>query len=93
MGLIGSGRLGHGGVDQYSVILKGNVTYRVYVQPDRSGVDFDLKIYDENENLIEWDEDPASSAMCLITPKWTGPFMVAVISYAGTSSYRIFIDP
>jgi hypothetical protein len=93
VGLIGSGRLGDGEVERYSVVLRANVTYRIYVRPDRSGVDFDLKIYDENGNLIEWDEDPASHAICLITPRWTGEFTVAVISAAGTSSYSIFIDP
>jgi hypothetical protein len=56
-------------------------------------VDFDLQIYDENSNLVEWDEDPSSDAICVVTPRWTGPFSIAVISAAGTSNYNVLIEP
>jgi hypothetical protein len=91
--LIGSGTLSRGQNDQYSVFLKGNVTYAVYVRPDRSGVDFDLHIYDQNNNLVEWDEAPDSDALCRVTPRWSGPFRLVVIAAAGSSSYKILVDP
>jgi hypothetical protein len=93
MPLIGSGRISSGQVDRYNVLLRAGVTYRIYVRPDRSGVDFDLQIYDENNNLVQWDEDPDSDAICLVTPVWTGPFRIMVISSAGTSSYNVLIEP
>src|SRR5574342_516801 len=93
MPMVGTGRLSAGQAEQYNVVLRGNVTYRVYVRPDRSAVDFDLQVYDENANLVEWDEDPASEAFCIITPKWTGPFKIVVICAAGESGYTVLIDP
>jgi hypothetical protein len=93
MPLIGSGTLSTGQVDRYDVRLTAGVTYRIYVRPDRSGVDFDLQIYDQNSNLVEWDEDPSSDAICVVTPRWTGPFSIAVISAAGTSNYNVLIEP
>jgi len=77
MPLIGSGTLSRGQNHQYSVLLKGNVTYAVYVRPDRSGGDFDLQTYDQNNNLVQWDEAPDSDALCYVTPRWNGPFQLA----------------
>jgi hypothetical protein len=93
MPLVGSGQLGPGQVAYYNIVLRANVTYRVYVRPNRSGVDFDLRIYDENGNLVQWDEDPASDAECFITPRWTGPFRVEVIAAFGGSGYGIIVEP
>jgi len=93
MGLIGSGTVTPGLTNSYSVVLSANVTYRIYVRPDRSGVDLDLQIYDEYGNLVQWDEDPSSDAICFITPRWTGPFRVVVLSAAGTSNYNVIVEP
>ena len=93
MPLIGSGTLSAGQADRYSVLLQAGVTYRVYVRPGHSGVDFDLQIYDQNSNLVQWDEDLNSDAICLVTPMWTGPFSIVVKSAAGTSNYNVLIEP
>jgi hypothetical protein len=93
MPLVGTGALSAGQIDRYNVILRANVTYRIYVRPSRSGVDFDLRIYDENRVLVEWDEELSSDAMCHLTPVWTGPFQIAVICSSGASGYSVLIEP
>jgi hypothetical protein len=92
MSLIGSGWLSAGQTAEYDVTLSANVTYTVYVRPDRSGVDFDLRIYDENGNLVQWDESPASDAVCYVTPRWNGQFRIFVSCAAGASNYGILVD-
>jgi len=86
MSLIGSGWLSTGQSTEYDVILSANRTYTVYVRPERSGVDFDLRIYDENGNLVQWD------AICYITPRWRGKFRIFVMCAAGASNYGILVD-
>jgi hypothetical protein len=93
MALVGSGELITGQVARYNVIFRAGVTYRIYVRPSRSGVDFDLQIYDENGNLVEWDVDPDSDALCLLTPVWTGPFQIVVICARGSSAYTVLVEP
>jgi hypothetical protein len=61
MSLVGSGWLSTGQSAQYDVILSAERVHRVR-SPDRRGR-LDLRIYDENENLIQWDESPASDAV------------------------------
>jgi len=92
MALVGSGRLSTGQTEMFDVVLAGNVTHTIYVRPDRSGVDFDLRIYDENGNLVQWDETFAADALCQITPRWTGAFRIFVLCASGASGYRIMID-
>jgi hypothetical protein len=92
MGLVGSGVLGPGQAEYYQVVLKGGVTYSVYVDPDEPGVDFDLAIFDENGNLVTYDTDETSNALCFVTPKWTGPFRLVVKSARGTSTYKIRVE-
>jgi hypothetical protein len=93
MGVIGSGTLARGEKHLYSVALQANTTYRVYVRPSNSDVDFDLQIYDENGHLVQWDEDLASDALCYVTPRWAGPFQIAVICASGASSYSVIVEP
>jgi hypothetical protein len=58
------------------VILSAHATHTIYVRPDRSNTDFDLSVYDQNGNLVQWDDAPDADALCQITPRWTGPFRV-----------------
>lgn len=93
MSLVGTGSLIAGQTEQYNVMLAANVTYTVYVRPERSSADFDLRIYDENGNLVQWDERPASDAVCYVTPRWRGLFRIIVSCAAGGSSYGVIVDP
>jgi len=92
MALVGSGVIGPGGAEYFDVVLRGGITYSIYVDPDEPGVDFDLYIYDESGNLITQDTRTNSDALCFVTPRWTGPFRLVVKSERGVSTYRIRVE-
>ena len=92
MGLVGVGVLGPGQAEYFDVVLHSGVVYSVYVAPVEQGVDFDLYVYDENGNLVQQDVSTSSDALCLITPRWTGPFRLMVKSARGFSRYNIRIE-
>jgi hypothetical protein len=92
MSLVGTGVLGPGGAEYFDVVLSGNHTYAVLVDPFEPTVDFDLYVYDENGNLVTQDASPAAEAHCLITPRWTGPFRLVVKAHRGMSGFRIKVQ-
>jgi hypothetical protein len=69
----------------------GGHTYFINVYPSEAGVDFDLHIYDQNGNLVSWDETPAADAHGTVTPIITGPFRIVVNSVGGMAAYRVEI--
>lgn len=92
MALTGAGVLGPGQAEHFDVVLQSGVMYAVHVSPVEKGVDFDLYIYDENGNLVQQDVTTSSDALCVITPRWTGPFRMIVKSAQGFSLYNIRIE-
>lgn len=63
---------------------RGN-DYLLVAAGDSRVSDVDLKVYDENWNLIDSDTDSSSVAVVTFTPKWTGLFHVRTIYYEGQS--------
>ena len=61
----------------YYVSFRAHEYAAVHVQPF-SPNDFDLYIYDENGNLIAFDESYSSSAYASFVPRWTGVFKILV---------------
>jgi len=54
------------------------------------GADFDIKIYDENGNLVAKGTKVGSAdETVFITPRWTGPFRIVVYSYSGSGFYTL----
>jgi hypothetical protein len=92
MGLIGSGVVGPGAAEHFDVLLTGNHTYQVFVNPVNPGVDFDLHVFDENGIQVTEDISPSADAYCVITPRWTGPFRLVVNSIHGVSAYQIQVQ-
>lgn len=92
MALVGSGMIGPGQSEHYRVDLQAGSTYRVYVAPSVPNVDFDLYVHDENGNLITYDDSFDADALCQITPRWSGPFLMSVKSAAGAASYTISVQ-
>ena len=92
MALVSSGFLSPGETERYEVLLQKGVTHRVYVRPLDMDVDFDLFVYDQNGNLVAVDETTDADALCLITPKWTGPFRLVVKATSGGSYYGIRVE-
>ena len=92
MALVGSGVIGPGQADHFPVVLQAGTTYRIYVGPSDPSVDFDLYIRDENGVLVASDETTHPDALCQITPRWTGPFLMSVRSARGAASYSISVQ-
>jgi hypothetical protein len=88
-----SGTLETGAGEFYTAVLAAAVPYYIYVRPDDPTVDFDLMIYDEDDNLVAQDSDARSDAYCEITPRWTGPFRLLVSSARGNSTYSLIVSP
>jgi subtilisin family serine protease len=92
MAVVGSGFLLAGGAQYLDLTLQGNTTYQVYVHPDDPSVDFDLRIVDQNGNVVAQDMDTTSNALCYITPAWTGLFRLIVNASAGSSWYQVRVE-
>lgn len=92
MALVGSGVIGPRQAEHFNVIMEAGTTYRVYVAPSDLSVDFDLYIHDENGNLIASDDTTDPDALCQVTPRWTGPFLLSVRSARGAASYTISVQ-
>jgi hypothetical protein len=60
-------------------------SYALVAAGDSRVSDVDLKVYDENWNLIDSDDDSSSVAIVTFTPRWTGVFHVRTIYYSGAS--------
>jgi hypothetical protein len=88
-----TGFLAPGDQDRYVGDLQADVDYRIVVLADTPEADFDLYLYDENDNLVDLDDDPDSDAVCQITPRWTGPFTIVVECFNQPSGYEILIEP
>jgi hypothetical protein len=89
MSVVGAGVIGTGQAQYLDVVLQGGLSYSFSVHPSEPSVDFDLHIYDQNGNLVAWDESPAADAYGVVTPLITGPFRIAVNSVQGMSTYRV----
>ena len=93
MALAESGVLRTEGSHYHEAVLKGGKTYSICVDADNPDVDFDVSVYDENNNLVEQDDDDDSDALCFVTPRWTGPFRIEVLATGtgagGTYDMRI----
>jgi hypothetical protein len=91
MSVVAAGMIGTGQSEHLDVVLEGGHPYFINVYPSESGVDFDLHIYDQNGNLVSWDETPAADAHGTVTPIITGPFRIVVNSVGGMAAYRVEI--
>lgn len=91
MAVVATGMIGTGQSQFLDVVLEGGHTYWINVHPSEAGVDFDLHIYDQNGNVVSWDETPAADAHGTVTPLITGPFRIVVNSVEGMAAYRVEI--
>jgi len=77
---------GDGNFDIYEQTLTGGRRYKFTLTGPWSA-DFDILIFDENENLVAKSVGVTSEEVVYITPLWRGPFYIAVVSYDGRGSY------
>jgi hypothetical protein len=66
--------LGNRGTEVYSMDLRKGEDYVIIGVCDEDCVDLDLKVYDDNGNLIASDNDTDSTPMVQITPRWSAGF-------------------
>jgi MarR-like DNA-binding transcriptional regulator SgrR of sgrS sRNA len=92
MSVVGTGVVGPGHAEFFDIALESGHSYLVDVQPTQPDVDFDLRVFDENGNLITEDITTAPDAYCRVTPRWTGPFRFVVNSEHGTAGYQIRVQ-
>lgn len=67
----------NGGTTYYDWYFDGGRPAEVAVH-SMDGADLDLYVYDENGNLIVYDERATEGAYCSFFPKWTGTFRVII---------------
>jgi hypothetical protein len=89
MAVVATGTLGTGQAQYLDVELMGGHTYAISVLPSESNVDFDLHVYDQNGQLVAWDERTTPDAYGAVTPLITGPFRIMVNSAGGMAAYRV----
>ncbi|MCB0704157.1 MAG: hypothetical protein KDC34_02565 [Saprospiraceae bacterium] len=73
--------LNDGQSDYYSITLRKGYDYKIVAVCDADCGDMDLKIYDENGNLIDSDAESDDTPIVSIIPKWTGEYELWVKMY------------
>ncbi len=72
-----SDRVNAGCTDVYTVRCRGGESTTVIVSGD-GDTDLDLYVYDENGNLITYDNDGSDDCVVSFNPRWTGPFRIKI---------------
>jgi hypothetical protein len=65
----------------FKTTLVEGYTYQIAAAGCRDAYDVDLRVFDENGNLIERDADSSNVAVVTVTPRWTGKFQIIVTLY------------
>lgn len=60
------------------------VTYFILAAGGNDALDVDIKVYDENGNLVAEDSDDESVAVAIFAPKWTGTFYFKITLYSSS---------
>ncbi|WP_228051835.1 hypothetical protein [Sphaerospermopsis aphanizomenoides] len=73
------GNLGRGGYDDITINLRSGVSYAIVGVCDSDCRDIDLKLYDDNGNLIVSDTENDDTPFVWVTPRWNARFTIRVI--------------
>jgi hypothetical protein len=65
--------------DTYTIKFWANERATIVVSGD-GDTDLDLYVYDENSNLIAYDDDYSDDCIVNFNPRWTGQFFVKVVN-------------
>lgn len=66
------------GVEDYFLTLYSGTAYKISAVCDEDCNDLDIRLYDQNGNLIDSDTDNDSMPVVEVSPKWTGRFKLRV---------------
>lgn len=70
-----------GGKDELTLTLHRDVDYAIIGVCDTDCGDVDIRLYDENNNLVDEDVTTDDFPVVEVNPKWTGKFTVQVEMY------------
>ncbi len=70
-----------------TVNLRGGTSYALVGVCDQDCQDLDLRLYDENGNLVSSDSDTDDFPVVSVTPRWSGQYKVKVTMYECSTSY------
>ena len=73
------GDLGNGGENDITFNVTAGVSYAIVGVCDNDCRDIDLKLYDDNGNLISSDTQRDSTPIIRVTPRWNARFTIRVI--------------
>lgn len=73
--------LGNRASDEYTFQLKSGREYFIAAVCDQDCSDLDLKLFDENDNVIAEDELVDDAPIVRVSPRWSGNFRLAVTMY------------
>jgi len=73
--------LGNQASDDYSFELKSGREYFIAAVCDQDCSDLDLKLYDENDNVIAEDALVDDAPIVRVSPRWSGKFRLNVTMY------------
>jgi hypothetical protein len=79
-------RLGNEADDVITVNLRGGVSYALVGVCDEDCSDIDLRLYDEDGNLVTSDTQSDSVPYMTVTPRWSAKFRVKVTMIQCSSS-------
>jgi len=73
-----------GGKDELRLTLQRDVEYTIIGVCDKECGDVDIRLYDENNNLVDEDVSANMTPTVRVNPQWTGRFTVQVEIYRCT---------
>jgi hypothetical protein len=73
--------LGNQASDEYSFELKSGREYFIAAVCDQDCSDLDLKLFDENDNVIAEDALVDDAPIVRVTPRWSGKFRLNVTMF------------
>jgi hypothetical protein len=72
------GDLGNGGEDDITLSLRRGVSYTILGVCDEDCTDIDLRLYDDNGNVISSDVESNDIPVVRVTPRWNARFTIRV---------------
>ena len=76
-----SGQLPQGQMQNVPVTLNAGAEYRIIGVCDDDCSDFDLYLYDQNDNVVSQDNGADATPIVAATPQWNGPFTVQAVMH------------
>ncbi len=68
-----------GDTDVWTLTLSAGVNHHIVVDGD-GDTDLDIYLYDENGNLLDYDDDLTDYCIVDVTPRWTGTFTLKIVN-------------